>query len=67
MRRRRVTRGRSERRGRSGGGASADQEAPGAPWLLDDVSPSALAMALADWDADELVGPIFAPAPWEGA
>ena len=37
---------------------------PGAPWLLDDVSPTALALALADWDAGELTVPPFGALPF---
>jgi hypothetical protein len=57
-----VTRGRGERRTRAAQAPAADAGMPpGAPWLLDDVSPAALAMALADWDATDFVGGL---PPW---
>ncbi len=68
MRRRRVVRGRGERTRRAAPAAAeleaAAAAAPGAPWLLDDASPAALALALADWDADDLLAQA-GPPPWE--
>jgi len=60
-------RGRGERRARGAPAATpaAQQDVvPGAPWLLDDVSPTALALALADWDAGELTVPPFGALPF---